>query len=106
MRDKHYIIVSSKVQTSSQNVNISIPGVTGEQLVLELDARGISVSTGAACTSHETGPSHVLKALKVPKKYQEAIRVSLGRTTNQSDIAHFIKVLPDVVEKLRQRNRR
>lgn len=86
------------------NINISFEGVTGEQMVLELDAHGISVSTGAACTAHETGPSHVLKALGVPKAYQEAIRISLGKTTTKSDMELFTRAMPKVVEKIRRRN--
>ena len=86
------------------NISIAVPGVQGEQMVLELDMHGISVSTGAACTSHETEPSHVIRALKVPPAYQQAIRISLGRTTTRSDIDRLVEVFPKAVAKIRRRN--
>lgn len=91
----------------ANNVNISVKGAAGEQLVLELDRHGISVGTGAACTAHETGPSHVLKAIKVPKEYIHcAIRVSLGKKTTKRELNRFLEVLPGVVETVRRRNLR
>lgn len=91
----------------ANNINISIPGVMAEQMVLELDRHGIRVGAGAACTSHETGPSHVLKAIGLKKPYVDGvIRVSLSKHTTKSDTERLLEVLPKAVEKVRKRNQR
>ena len=66
------------------NINISFENVDGEMLMLALDQRGIQVSTGSACTSTSTEPSHVLKALGLPESLAKGnIRITLGRQTNK-----------------------
>lgn len=90
----------------ANNINISIPGVTAEPLVLELDRHGIAVGAGAACTSLETGPSHVLKAIGLKAPYLNgAIRVSLSKHTTKADMEYFLKILPKAVKRIRKRNR-
>jgi cysteine desulfurase len=89
----------------ANNVHISIAGVTGEQLVLEMDERGFAVSSGAACTVRESGPSQVLKAIGVPKRYREgSLRISLGRSTMKRDLRAFVDELEKGVARLRARN--
>ncbi len=84
------------------NVNVSIPGIEGESLVLYLDAQGIACSTGSACTSQDLEPSHVVTALGKPKEAaHSSVRFSLGRKTSKSDINYVLKVLPDIVKNLR-----
>jgi cysteine desulfurase len=91
----------------ANNINISFPGVTAEQMVLELDRSNISIGAGAACTSRETGPSHVLKAIGLKRPYLDgAIRISLSKHTKKADMERFLKVLPGAVEKIRKRNTR
>ncbi len=85
------------------NVNISFMDVEGEALVLYLDANGIAVSTGSACTSKSLDPSHVILALGVPDEVAHgSIRFSLGRSTTMEDIEYVLEVLPPLVEKLRK----
>jgi cysteine desulfurase len=85
------------------NVNISFARVEGEGLLLELDVRGIAVSTGSACSSRSLEPSHVLLAmgLKAPEAHG-SIRFSLGRWTTEAEINYLLKVVPEVVAKLRK----
>lgn len=85
------------------NVNVSILGVEGESILLYLDEQGICASTGSACTSHDLEPSHVLISMGLP--HQEAhgsIRFTLGRSTTRADINYVLKVLPGIVNKLRE----
>jgi len=84
------------------NVNISFARVEGEGLLLELDRRGIEVSTGSACSSRSLEPSHVLLAmgLTAPEAHG-SIRFSLGRWTTDSEINYVLKVVPEVVKKMR-----
>ena len=61
-------------------LSLSFLGVQGEALVVELDAAGYGISSGAACSSHSTEPSHVLTALGVQREWlQGTVRVSFGR---------------------------
>jgi cysteine desulfurase len=85
-----------------QTVNLSFPGAEGESLVLSLDTKGVAVSSGSACTSGATEPSHVLKAMGVDNlRGQGAVRFSLGRSTTREQIDYVLDVLPAVVERLR-----
>jgi len=85
------------------NVNITFSFIEGESLLLELDLMGILVSTGSACSSNNLSPSHVLMALgKNPEDAHGSIRFSLGRLTKESDIDYVLKVLPEIVKRLRK----
>lgn len=85
------------------NVNVSILDIEGEAAVLYLDARGISISTGSACTSTTLDPSHVILALGRPYEHaHSSLRFSLGRSTTREDIDYVMEALPKVVERLRQ----
>ena len=84
------------------NVNISIMDLEGEALILYLDAAGIYVSTGSACTSASLDPSHVILALGMPYEVAHgSIRFSMGRSTTKRDIIYVLKTLPPLVQKLR-----
>ncbi len=85
------------------NVDISFMDIKGEALVLYLDAAGVYVSTGSACTSASLDPSHVILALGVPFEVaHSSIRFSLGRATTEKDLEYVMEVLPPLVEKLRK----
>lgn len=85
------------------NVNFSFSFVEGESLVIQLDLLGIAVSTGSACSSDKLLPSHVLSAIKLkPCQIHGSLRFSLGKWTKKEDIDYVLKVLPNVVEKLRE----
>jgi len=77
--------------------------VEGESLAILLDLKGIAISTGSACSSMKLEPSYVLMALGL--KHEQAhgsIRISLGKETTEKEIDYLIKVLPDVINKLRE----
>lgn len=83
------------------NINISIPGIEGEAVVIYLDQKGVFISTGSACSSTSLEPSHVITALGRGKEYaSSSLRFSLGGKTIQSDLDYVLKVLPRVVSKL------
>jgi cysteine desulfurase len=71
---------------------IAMPGLAAETQVIALDLDGVMVSAGAACSSGKVGPSHVLAAMGVePGLAASTIRVSLGWSSSEADIAHFLK---------------
>lgn len=85
------------------NVNVSILDIEGEAVVLYLDAKGIYISTGSACTSTTLDPSHVILAIGRPYEYAHgSLRFTLGRRTTKEDLDYLMEVLPAVVEKLRK----
>jgi cysteine desulfurase len=70
---------------------IAMPGVSAETQIIALDLDGVMVSAGAACSSGKVAPSHVLAAMGVaPEIAATTIRISLGWSTTEADIAHFI----------------
>jgi len=86
------------------NINISIPGLDSENLLLELDKHGIHAGSGSACTSRAVEPSHVLKAIGADKKYLlGALRFSMGKETTKNDIDYVLKILPKIISDLKKR---
>ncbi|HJX33984.1 MAG TPA: cysteine desulfurase NifS [Desulfatiglandales bacterium] len=84
------------------NVNVSIPYVEGESMLMNLDMEGIACSTGSACSSSSLEPSHVLTAIGLPHELAHgSLRFTLGRSTTKNDIEYVLEVLPAIVEKLR-----
>jgi len=85
--------------------NFVIPGVEGEAMLLHLDAAGIAVSTGSACSSGSLEPSHVLLSIGCPVEFAHgSLRVSMGRFTTEADVDYLVEKLAPVVERLRSMN--
>ena len=85
------------------NTNFWFEFIEGESMVIQLDLLGISASTGSACSSAKLEPSHVLLAIGLkPKEAHGSLRLSLGRWTKEKDIDYVLKVLPEVIKKLRK----
>ncbi len=84
-------------------VNVVFPGLEAEAVLLALAIKGISVSTGSACTEESEEVSHVLLSIGLPPEIaRSAIRMSLGRFNTDEDIALVLRELPEVIEKLRR----
>ena len=82
--------------------NFWFEGIEGESIVVELDLLGICASTGSACSSEKLEPSHVLLAIGLkPWQAHGSLRLSLGRWTKEKDIDYVLKVLPEVIQRLR-----
>ncbi len=85
------------------NVNIVFNFVEGEAMLLHLNMRGIAVSTGSACSSHDLKPSHVLLAIGLrPEVAHGSIRFTLSKYTTKQEIDYTIKNVKEVVEQLRK----
>jgi cysteine desulfurase len=83
-------------------LNISFKAIEGESMILSLDMKGVSVSSGSACTSGATEPSHVLLAMKVPPELAHgSLRFSFGRSNSDEDIDYVVDVLAKEVQRLR-----
>ncbi|HEV8678010.1 MAG TPA: cysteine desulfurase family protein [Stellaceae bacterium] len=85
------VVIGAGQQRLPNTTALALPGISAETQVIALDLAGIMVSAGAACSSGKVGPSHVLAAMGVaPEIAAGTIRVSLGWTTTDADIAHFL----------------
>src|SRR6185369_13061511 len=83
--------------------NIYFDYIEGEALVIALDLKGLSVSTGAACSSGAIEPSHVLTAMKLrPERARASIRFSLGKQNTADDGEFAAQLVPSAVERLRE----
>ena len=84
------------------NAHFCFPGCEGDSLLL-LDARGVEVSTGSACSSGVARPSHVLVAMgKDPDAARSSLRFSLGHSSTIDDVDALLDALPSVVERARR----
>ena len=89
-------------QSLAGTLNMCFEGIEGESLLLLLDDRGISASSGSACTSGSLDPSHVLLALGLPHEVAHgSLRISLDEYNTKEEAEHIIKNVPEVVEYLR-----
>jgi len=82
--------------------NIWFDGIEGEGFVIAMDLKGISVSTGAACSSGAIEPSHVLTAMGIGEGARGSIRFSLGKQNTAEEVEQVLEVVPEVVAKLRE----
>jgi cysteine desulfurase len=83
-------------------VNLCFKGAEGEAIILNLDLKGIGVTSGSACTSGALEPSHVLTAMGVaPEIAQSAIRFSFGKDNDPADIDYIVDSLKEAINKLR-----
>ncbi len=84
------------------NISFCFEGIEGESLLLYLDLKGISGSSGSACTSGSLDPSHVLLALGLPHEIAHgSLRLSLCEYNTPEDAAYIIEEIPKVVTRLR-----
>lgn len=84
------------------NANFRFSYIEGESMILNLDMKGVSASTGSACSSTSLEPSHVLMAIGLkPEEAHGSLRLTLGRENTQEDVDYVVSVLPEIVNKLR-----
>jgi cysteine desulfurase len=77
--------------------------VDGEAMVLNLDVQGIAAASGSACASATFDPSHVLRAVGVPKELAHGnLRLGLGLGTTAADVERALEIVPRVVARLRE----
>lgn len=82
--------------------SFTFEAIEGESILLKLDARGICVSSGSACSSASLEPSHVLLAIGLPHEIAHgSVRISLGSDVTEDDVDTIILALKEVVNHLR-----
>jgi cysteine desulfurase len=84
------------------NLNVTIPGIQGETLLLSLDVLGVAASAGSACTTGNTEPSHVLRAMGLSEDgCRSALRFTVGRSNTEQQIDEAIDAVVESVERAR-----
>jgi len=92
-------IFAEQTERLPNTVQFGIEGFDGETMLMQLDRKAIAVSSGSACTSGKTEPSHVLQAMKVADTLaNSAIRVSFGKNNTMSDVEKILAALTDIIE--------
>lgn len=87
----------------SSNANISFEFIEGESLLLMLDMKGISASSGSACTSGSLDPSHVLLAIGLKHEVAHgSLRVTFGQSNSLQDVDAIVDALKEIVARLRE----
>ena len=85
------------------NAHFSFPGCEGDALLMVLDAAGIEVSTGSACSAGVPEPSHVLLAMGLdPELARSSLRMTLGHTSTSRDVEALVAALPAALDRARR----
>jgi cysteine desulfurase len=103
LRIERSMVTGDPEQRLPNTANVAFEFIEGEAILLLLNRAGIAASSGSACTSGSLEPSHVLRAMNVPYTAAHgAIRFSLSRDTEESDVDRVLEVVPGVIAKLRE----
>jgi cysteine desulfurase len=99
----HLVINGHPTKRLPHNLNISLWYVEGESMLLFLNMKGISVSSGSACTSRSLKTSHVLTCIGTDAAVANGtLLLSLGMGNTAEDIDYVIETLPPIVQRLRE----
>jgi len=94
-------IFAEKVERLPNTLQLGVEGLDGEMLLMQLDRKGIEVSSGSACSSEGKEPSHVLLAMGVERELaRSAIRVSIGWDNSEDDMDHFLREFKQIISGL------
>jgi cysteine desulfurase len=86
----------------AHHASFAFRGVEGESIVLNLDLEGIAASSGAACAEGDPEPSFVLAAMGLSAEWSiGSLRLTLGHSNDEADVARVLEVLPGIVKRLR-----
>lgn len=113
LRDLFFANLSQKIPTLTlngdktkrlpNNLNILIPDIDGERMLMELDEREVLAATGSACTASNDEPSHVLLALGLTdKEASSSLRFTLGRQTTKEQIEEATSQVVHALEALQK----
>ncbi len=98
----HSALNGDAKQRLAGNVNFSFEGIEGEGILLLLDQKGISASSGSACTSGALDPSHVLLAIgRIHDVAHGSLRLSIGEDITKEEADYLIAAVKEVVAHLR-----
>jgi len=98
----HSVLNGDREKRLPGNVNFCFEGIEGESILLLLDDKGISASSGSACTSGSLEPSHVLLAIGRPHEIAHgSLRLSIDENVTEEEAKYIIDSVKETVELLR-----
>ena len=98
LEDPKITLFATDADRLPNTVQFSVKDITGETLLMQLDRKGIAVSSGSACHSERAEASHVLMAMGVDVKVaKNAVRVSFGKDNQAKDVATFMEALRNII---------
>ena len=85
------------------HASFALRRLSGNDLLIQLDAAGVSASSGSACATGNPQPSPILEAIGLDANWSHGgLRLTVGRQNTMADVEHVLKVLPQAVNALRQ----
>lgn len=101
----HCLVTGDDQNRLPNTSNIAFHYVDGEALLHHMNRAGIAASSGSACTSGSTEPSHVLRAMNVPTTaLHGAVRLSFSRENTGDEVDRVLELLPQIVAKIREQS--
>ncbi len=95
-------IQGDKKERIPNNISITIPGISAEELVIRLAAKGIELSSKSACSSIQSDGSYVILAIGgTPEDARQTLRLTTGRQTSLEDIEFFLQTLEQLLKDYR-----
>lgn len=95
-------VAGEDVDRLPNTLSVTMPGVPGDTQVMSFDLEGISISSGAACSSGKVSISHVLAAMGIdPEVAKCAVRISLGPSTQDQHIEKFLSIWMQLSNRLK-----
>ena len=99
----HAIVTGHPTERLPGHASFCIEFIEGEAMLMLLSSKGVAASSGSACTSRALKASHVLTAMGIPAALaQGSLLFTLGVQNGEEDVAHVVRALPPIVERLRQ----
>lgn len=101
----HFTINGKKALRVCNTINITCPDIDGETFLINLDTRGVAISSGAACSSGSQEPSPVLRAMGLnTTQAQQSMRISLGWLTTEEELKTFLSAFQSSLEQMVKTN--
>ncbi len=95
------LINSPKNHCLPNTINLTVPSIDGEAVVMAMDQQGFQIATGSACHASNDLPSHVLLAIgRTAEEASASLRITMGRQTTVEDMIRFVSTLEEVVTNL------
>ena len=102
-RIEHVVVTGHPQNRLPRHASFCVEFIEGESMLMLLNSEGVGVTSGSACTSRALQASHVLIAMGLPHEIaQGSLLFGLGIDTTDEDIDYVLKVLPPIVDRLRQ----
>ena len=97
----HAYLTGHPTQRLPNNASFVLDYIEGEAILLQLDLQGVAASSGSACATGATEPSHVLTAMGIPAaRAHGSLRLSLGNENTAEDVDFVVSILPGIVTRL------